>query len=89
MRIWVEVFKSNDLLNYRFLTAARMPADLLTQGVVNTYPGVMACQDPLNSNATTSRTTLSGAPLRTTDWTVDGIPNTQSSNADYGIGMSN
>ena len=61
----------------------------LTPGVVNTYPGGMAYQDPLNLNATTTRTNISGAPLGTTDWTVDGVPNTQTSNADYGVGMSN
>ncbi len=61
----------------------------LTPGVVNTYPGGMAYQDPLNLNATTTRTNISGAPLGTTDWTVDGVPNTQTSNADYGVGLSN
>src|SRR5262249_48403707 len=54
----------------------------LTPGVVNTYPGGMAYQDPLNLNATTTRTNINGAPLGTTDWTVDGVPNTQTSNAD-------
>jgi len=61
----------------------------LTPGVVNPYPGGMAYQDPLNLNATTTRTNISGAPLGTTDWTVDGVPNTQTSNADFGVGMSN
>jgi len=61
----------------------------LTPGVVNTYPGGMGYQDPLNLNATTTRTNISGAPLGTTDWTVDGVPNTQTSNADFGVGMSN
>jgi hypothetical protein len=61
----------------------------LTPGVVNTYPGGMTFQEPTNLNATSTMVNINGAPLGTTDFTVDGIPNTQSSNADRGVGMAN
>lgn len=61
----------------------------LTPGVVNTYPGGMAAQEPTNLNATSTMVNINGAPMGTTDFTTDGIPNTQSSNADRGVGMAN
>jgi hypothetical protein len=61
----------------------------LTPGVVNTYPGGMTFQEPTNLNATSTMVNINGAPMGTTDFTVDGIPNTQSSNADRGVGMAN
>ena len=61
----------------------------LTPGVVNTYPGGMAAQEPTNLNATSTMVNINGAPMGTTDFTTDGIPNTQTSNADRGVGMAN
>ena len=61
----------------------------LTPGVVNTYPGGLIFQEPTNLNATTTLVNINGAPYGSTDFTVDGVPNTQSSNADRGVGMSN
>jgi hypothetical protein len=61
----------------------------LTPGVVNTYPGGMTYQEPTNLNATSTMVNINGAPMGTTDFTTDGIPNTQSSNADRGVGMAN
>jgi len=61
----------------------------LAPGVVNVYPGGFYYQTPTELNATSTMTAIQGAPLGSTDFTVDGIPNTQTSNANYGVGVSN
>jgi len=61
----------------------------LTPGVVNTYPGGLMQQEPTNMNATTTLVNINGSPNGSTDFTVDGVPNTQTSNADRGMGMAN
>ncbi len=60
----------------------------LTPGVVNVYPGGLSQQEPTNLNATSTLVNINGAPSGSTDFTVDGVPNTQSSNADRGVGMA-
>ncbi len=61
----------------------------LAPGVNNVYPNGFYYQTPTEMNATSTRTAIQGAPLGSTDFTVDGVPNTQTSNADYGTGVSN
>ena len=61
----------------------------LTPGVNNVYPGGFYYQTPTELNATSTMTNIQGAPLGSTDFTVDGVPNTQTSNANYGVGISN
>ncbi len=61
----------------------------LAPGVINVYPGGFYYQTPTELNATSTMTAIQGAPLGSTDFTVDGIPNTQTSNANYGVGISN
>jgi hypothetical protein len=61
----------------------------LVPGLVNTYPTGMQDQEPTNMNATTTRMNVNGAPNGTTEFTTDGVPNTQTSNADFGGGMAN
>jgi hypothetical protein len=61
----------------------------LVPGVVNTYRSGMVDQQPTNLNATTSMMNVNGAPMGTTEFTTDGVPNTQTSNADRGGGMAN
>jgi hypothetical protein len=61
----------------------------LAPGVNNVYPGGFYYQTPTELNATSTMTAIQGAPLGSTDFTVDGIPNTQTSNANYGVGISN
>ncbi|PYU88488.1 MAG: hypothetical protein DMG08_25265, partial [Acidobacteria bacterium] len=58
----------------------------LAPGVNNVYPNGFYYQTPTEMNATSTRTAIQGAPLGSTDFTVDGVPNTQTSNADYGTG---
>jgi len=61
----------------------------LTPGVNNVYPNGFYYQTPTELNATSTMTAVQGAPLGSTEFTVDGIPNTQTSNANYGGGISN
>jgi hypothetical protein len=61
----------------------------LTPGVNNVYPNGFYYQTPTEMNATSTMTAIQGAPLGSTDFTVDGVPNTQTSNANYGVGVSN
>lgn len=61
----------------------------LAPGVNNVYPNGFYYQTPTELNATSTRTAIQGAPLGSTDFTVDGVPNTQTSNADYGTGVAN
>jgi hypothetical protein len=61
----------------------------LVPGLVNVYPTGWLDQEPTNLNATTTRMNVNGAPMGSTEFTVDGVPNTQTSNADYGVGMAN
>lgn len=61
----------------------------LTPGVNNVYPNGFYYQTPTEMNATSTMTAVQGAPLGSTEFTVDGIPNTQTSNANYGGGVSN
>ncbi len=61
----------------------------LAPGVNNVYPNGFYYQTPTEMNATSTRTAIQGAPLGSTDFTVDGVPNTQTSNADYGTGVAN
>lgn len=61
----------------------------LTPGVVNVYPGGMTYQTPTELNASSTMINVNGAPMGSTDFTVDGVPNTQTSNANYGGGISN
>jgi hypothetical protein len=61
----------------------------LAPGVNNVYPNGFYYQTPTEMNATSTRTAIQGAPLGSTDFTVDGVPNTQTSNADYGMGVAN
>jgi hypothetical protein len=61
----------------------------LLPGLSNAYPTGMLDQEPTNLNATTTRMNVNGSPFGTTEFTIDGVPNTQTSNADYGVGMSN
>jgi hypothetical protein len=61
----------------------------LSPGLVNVYPTGMVDQQPTNLNATTTKMNVNGSPQGSTEFTVDGVPNTQTSNADVGVGMSN
>ena len=53
------------------------------------YPTGILDQEPTNLNATTTRMNVNGSPMGTTEFTMDGVPNTQTSNADFGVGMAN
>jgi hypothetical protein len=61
---------------------------MLTPGVNMNYPAGMKYQDPMRV-AQTTMMAVNGAPWGTTEFTMDGIPNTQTSNADVGQGISN
>jgi hypothetical protein len=45
-------------------------------------------QDP-SRPASSSWLSINGAPVGTTEFTLDGVPNTQTANSDFGSGMSN
>ena len=45
-------------------------------------------QDP-SQPASSSWLSMNGSPVGTTEFTLDGVPNTQTANADFGSGMSN
>ncbi|MCZ2077262.1 MAG: TonB-dependent receptor [Bryobacterales bacterium] len=61
---------------------------MLTPGVNMSYPAGMKWQDPMRV-AQTTMMSVQGAPFGSTEFTMDGVPNTQSSNADRGQGISN
>jgi len=61
---------------------------MLTPGVNMSYPAGMKWQDPMRV-AQTTMLSVQGAPFGTTEFTMDGVPNTQTSNADRGQGISN
>jgi hypothetical protein len=48
----------------------------------------MKFQDP-SRPASSSWLTFNGSPTGSTEFTLDGVPNTQTSNSDFGIGISN
>ena len=61
----------------------------LTPGVINTYPGGLTYQQPTDIQASITLVNVNGAPQGSTDFTLDGVPNTQTSMADRGVGISN
>ncbi len=61
---------------------------MLTPGVNMSYPAGMKYQDPMRV-AQTTMMAVNGAPYGSTEFTMDGVPNTQTSNADVGQGISN
>ncbi|MCC7497835.1 MAG: TonB-dependent receptor [Bryobacterales bacterium] len=61
---------------------------MLAPGVNMTYPAGMKWQDPLRT-AQTTMMSFQGAPMGTTEFTMDGVPNTQTSNADVGSAIAN
>jgi len=61
----------------------------LTPGVINTYPGGLTYQQPTDVQASITLLNVNGAPQGSTDFTLDGVPNTQTSMADKGVGISN
>jgi len=61
---------------------------MLTPGVNMTYPAGMKWQDPLRT-AQVTMMSFQGAPMGTTEFTMDGVPNVQTINADVGQALSN
>ena len=67
------------------------PAALLflSPGAIYTYPGGSAIQAPMFMQNAITNSNINGTPRGSTDFTMDGVPNTQTSIADYGNGMLN
>jgi hypothetical protein len=61
---------------------------LLMPGVNTGFPKTLQYQDPTNP-ATIGRFQYNGSPMGTTEFTMDGVPNTQTVNSDFGSTISN
>jgi len=61
----------------------------LLPGVAMEGPNSMTVQEPMHLQTIVTRTNISGAPRGTSDYTVDGVPNSQTSQANSGSGPSN
>ncbi len=60
----------------------------LSAGLTYAYPGQSPQQSPQALTSDTDFLAVNGAPAGTTDFTIDGIPNTQTSNVGNGAGAS-
>ena len=58
----------------------------LTAGVTNLYTRGMVRMSAANMSPMSQNNNFNGTPLGTTDFTIDGTPNTQTGNSDYGSG---